>query len=101
VGGLDDEAARLFGAVQDWARRSFGEGSQAHLATGAPACEWCPLCQLVAVLRGERPEATEKIVAAGTAVLAALRAVLDPAPAPTASPRVQRIDLGGDPAGEQ
>jgi hypothetical protein len=24
----------------------------------APECRWCPLCQLLAVLRGERPEVT-------------------------------------------
>ena len=27
-------------------------------AGSAPECRWCPLCQLVAVLRGERPEVT-------------------------------------------
>ena len=30
---------------------------------GAPAaeCRWCPLCQLISVLRGERPEVTAAI----------------------------------------
>jgi hypothetical protein len=95
LGDIGDEAAKLLATVQEWARRTFGEGENAHLATGGPACEWCPLCQLVSVLRGARPEATEKIVAAGSAVLTALRAVLDhPAPTAQPQPRVQRIDLG-------
>ena len=76
-------------------------GTDPHVATGAPECEWCPLCQLVAVLRGERPEATEKLRTAGTAVMGALRAVLDAAPVTTSpaeppASRVQRIDLGGE-----
>jgi hypothetical protein len=94
---VGDEAGRLLEAVQDWARSTFGEGPTARMSTGAAECEWCPLCQLVAVLRGERPEATEKIVAAGTAVMSALRAVLDQGSRPTPSePRVQRIDLSDE-----
>jgi hypothetical protein len=94
-GTVGEEASRLLDAVHDWARHTFGEGASARMATGAPECEWCPLCQFVAVLRGDRPETTEKIVAAGTAVMSALRALLDQ---PTADPdeprpRVQRIDL--------
>jgi hypothetical protein len=27
-------------------------------APAAPECRWCPLCQLIAVLRGERPDVT-------------------------------------------
>ena len=30
-------------------------------AAAAPECRWCPLCQLIAVLRGERPEVTAAI----------------------------------------
>jgi hypothetical protein len=33
-----------------------GTGSAAGTSPGE--CRWCPLCQLVAVLRGERPEVT-------------------------------------------
>jgi hypothetical protein len=94
-GSVSDEAGRLLDAVQVWARNTFGEGSSARMSTGATECEWCPLCQLVSVLRGDRPEATEKIVAAGTAIMTALRSLLDqPAPpADDSHPRVQRIDL--------
>jgi hypothetical protein len=105
-GTIGDEAAKLLDAVQDWARRSFGDG--AHIATGAPECTWCPICQLIAVLRGDRPEISDKIADATASVVAALRAVVDAAPGPAGEarstppkpPRVQRIDLGADPAGE-
>ena len=101
-GSVGDEAAKLLEAVQDWARSTFGEGASARMSTGSPECEWCPLCQLVAVLRGDRPETTEKIVAAGTAMMSALRSLLDPPASPTdheeAPPaRVQRIDLTDEP----
>jgi hypothetical protein len=110
-GTIGDEAARLLDAVQDWARRSFGES--AHIATGAPECTWCPVCQLIAVLRGDRPEVSDKIADATASVVVALRAVVDAAAGHAdaaghvghpggAAPRVQRIDLGDgpDPAGE-
>jgi adenine-specific DNA glycosylase len=95
-GTLGDEAVKLLDAVQDWARRNLGDG--AHIATGAPECTWCPICQFIAVLRGERPEVNDKIADAATSLIAAVRAVVDAA-APSQSarsraPRVQHIDLG-------
>ncbi|HJQ44482.1 MAG TPA: hypothetical protein VJ831_15440 [Jatrophihabitantaceae bacterium] len=98
------EAMRVVAAVQDWARRSFpeaGPGPDGH--TGSD-CQWCPLCQFVAVLRGDRPELTERVAEAGAAFASAFKAMIDAAatnaagttprsaqsPAP---PRVQRIDL--------
>jgi hypothetical protein len=100
VGSIGEEATKLVETICDWARRTFSEASAAHIATGSPECEWCPLCQVVAVMRGERPEATEMLRTAGSAVIGALRAVLDAAPvtggpAEPAAYRVQRIDLGG------
>jgi hypothetical protein len=93
-GTIGDEAAKLLDAVQDWVRRNLGEGS--HIATGAPECTWCPLCQLIMVLRGDRPEISEKIADATASVVAALRTLLDAATSHTEpkAPRVQHIDLG-------
>jgi hypothetical protein len=56
----------------------------------------------MAVLRGERPEVTERVAEAGAALASAAKALLDAAgtarPGGSASepqpPRVQRIDLG-------
>lgn len=101
---LAEEVVRLLGAVQDFARQNFpaAQADHDHSGGGAPVCTWCPLCQFMAVLRGDRPEVTERVTEAGAALASALRAVLDaatagtPAGAPPAdpAPRVQRIDLG-------
>ena len=105
------EALRLVNAVQDWATRAFPAAAEEH-ANGT--CQWCPICQFVAVLRGERPEVTERVVEAGGALLSAFRAFVDatmPAGGPAGGgarradepdpeperPRVQRIDLGDEP----
>jgi hypothetical protein len=96
-GTIGDEAAKLLDAVQDWARRNLGSpDSGSHIATGAPECQWCPLCQLIMVLRGDRPEISEKIADATASVVAAVRTLIDAATTHTdrPQPRVQRIDLG-------
>jgi hypothetical protein len=106
---LAADALRLIGSAQEWARQTFSDvDAQAHADRhSGPECQWCPLCQFVAVLRGERPELTEKVAEAGVALMTVLRSALDAAanaspagqhradPEPR-GPRVQRIDLGGD-----
>jgi hypothetical protein len=103
-GPLADEALRLVSSVQDWARRSFPQDSD-HSSSD---CQWCPLCQFAAVLRGERPELTARVTEAGTAVVSALRALLDAAADASGAPgqhrhgtaadrpRVQRINLSDE-----
>jgi hypothetical protein len=71
---LGDEAQRLFAAVQDWARRTLPPPEE-HSAT----CQWCPVCSFVAVLRGDRPDVTERFAEAGAAVATAMRALFPPA----------------------
>jgi hypothetical protein len=88
--GAAAEAARLLAALQDWAREDVGE----HLATGAGECRYCPLCTAISVLRGDRPQVTDKLLEAGTAFLAAVRAAFEAPPAgDTPASRVTRIDL--------
>ncbi|TAM89388.1 MAG: hypothetical protein EPN43_07075 [Jatrophihabitans sp.] len=98
-GPVLEEAFRLAGAVRDWARATLPP------PTGDPRadCQWCPLCQFAAVLRGERPDVNDRLTEAGAAIVGALRSLLDPAaggahhhPASPggSQPRVQRIDLG-------
>ncbi|TNC28970.1 hypothetical protein [Amycolatopsis alkalitolerans] len=77
-------------------------------AEGA-GCGWCPLCAVVAVVRGERPEFVARLVEQLAQLVALLRAVLadrwdpehgfhmpgfspEPKPEP-ASPRVQHIPV--------
>jgi len=105
-GRFGDDTARVLSAVQDWAVRTFPESAEQH-ARGT--CQWCPICQFVAVLRGERPDVTDRVVEAGTALLSAFSALagafMDATAARAAGesshgepdaarPRVQRIDLG-------
>ncbi len=104
VGSIAAETAKLFEALQEWSRSTFGSGGPLgpeHIATGASECAWCPICQVIGVLRGERPELTDKISEAGSALVAAVRALLDsgtnphfPHAKPAPHPNVQHIDLG-------
>lgn len=124
VGSFSDEAARLADAVQAFAR---GEGrgrlSQAvgHMATGDDACCVCPLCTVIVLLRGERPELTGRLaeslagfVTAGQGLLETLSTVTaearDGAAAPSGAasaptsgndhgPRVQQVPLDDDEPG--
>jgi hypothetical protein len=102
-GPLGEEAAKLFAAAQDWFHRTLGDPATARIATGAPECAWCPLCQLVSVLRGDRPEITERFAETQVAVAGLLRALADAAGTMAAhggqhpnGSRVQKIDLGAD-----
>lgn len=107
TGPLAAEALRLVSSMHDWAQgwaeRGHGEPSDAHASSD---CQWCPLCQFVAVLRGERPDITERVAEAGTAITVVLRALVEGAaggggaaqqhrgPRPAPVPRVQKINLG-------
>ncbi len=105
-GAAAAQALRLLAGVQEWVRHDLGPHvaaaphvTAARLATGAPECRYCPLCAAIAVLRGDRPEVTEKLVEAGSALLTALRAVFEPVPAwPGAGPADHGAD---DPAGHR
>ena len=89
-------------------------GDESHEAgtEGGSTCGWCPLCAIVAVVRGERPEFAARVLEQLAQLVALLRAVLAdrwepdegvhmpgfrPAPRPAASetpaegPRVQHI----------
>ena len=53
VGTVVEEAAKLLGALSDWAKDAahlgadLGHGLDGHLATGAPECTYCPICRTV------------------------------------------------------
>lgn len=95
VGSAAEEAARLFSAVEDWARtRAGGLLDAEHLATGSAECRVCPLCQAIGAVRHVRPEAVEHLLDAAASFVAALRAT-GPAPgdAPPPGSRVEHIDV--------
>jgi hypothetical protein len=97
VGSAAEEAAKLFAAVEEWARtRAGGLLDSEHLATGAPECRACPVCQAISAARNVRPETVEHLLDAASSFVAALRTAApagpaDGAPAPGA--RVEHIDV--------
>ena len=104
-GPLADEAAKLIGAAQEWLHRVVGDPATARIANNSPECCWCPLCQLIATLRGDRPELTERLSETRAAFAGLLRALADAAAtagAPTEHAprpsRTHRIDLDADDA---
>jgi hypothetical protein len=83
----------------------------AAAAGQAPECQLCPICAGLAALRGARPEAVEHLVKAGAELFLAVRALLEGAAGPAATPArrgrrprpaagdaagngLQRIDVG-------
>jgi hypothetical protein len=107
-GPLGEEATRLLGAAQQWLHRVVLDPATAKVATGSPECCWCPLCQLIAAARGDRPELAERLseaMAAMTdlqgALAGLLRSVTETSSAAEAGQGppardVQRIDLSGE-----
>jgi hypothetical protein len=102
-GALGEEAVRLLIAAQDWFQRSVIATDTAKISTGAPECAWCPVCLLVAGLRGEG-ELAGRVGEVRSAVTGLLRAVADAAASPPAATpdsegavppqsRVHKIDL--------
>jgi hypothetical protein len=61
-------------------------------------CRWCPLCQVAAVVRGERPEVTaalaDVLATAATALRTFANSVAD---APTTAARPDDTDAGDPP----
>jgi hypothetical protein len=91
-----EEAARLFEAVQEWARRSSASAS-AHVATGSAECQLCPVCLLIGVLREARPEVAGHLLEAVGSLAAAVRAAVAAHEREWATRRssgVERIDIG-------
>ena len=69
--------------------------SGAAASTPQAACQWCPLCSLIALARGDRPELAGRVAEHASGLLVALRAVLQDRPPtePSGPPRVQRIEV--------
>ncbi|MGH3307271.1 MAG: hypothetical protein ACRDOX_06235 [Nocardioides sp.] len=93
VGSVADEAAKLFGALSDWARDhgpDLGHGlsglaSQAaasaeevneHIATGAEECTYCPICRTVHVVRLASPEVRTHLGMAAANLMQAAAGIL-------------------------
>lgn len=102
---MAEEAAKLFGAVEGWLHTARGgpapdeapddTGEGAHLG---PECRVCPICQLVHVVRGSRPELLEHLAEAATHLALALRVGIEQSEHRWAARRpdagVEHIDIG-------
>jgi hypothetical protein len=109
VGSAAEEAAKLLGAVSEWAREhgadvgtAFGGLAEqvsaaahdvnTHLATGED-CRYCPLCRAVQVYRSASPEVREHLATAVTSLAQAATALLATAVPQQRGSGVERIDL--------
>ena len=113
VGSLAEEAAKLLGALNGWAREQGGGLSDgvsdlsghasaaahdvsSHLATGAAECTVCPICRTVHAARHLSPDVKNHLASAAASLMHAAAAVLS-TPVPTErseeSGGIEHIDL--------
>lgn len=110
IGSLADEAAKLLGAFQGWAREHAGDLAEGvsglaghaasaasdvneHLATGAAECTYCPICRTVHVVRSLSPEVRDHLAVAASSLGQAIAALMaPPTPAPSED-EVEHIDV--------
>jgi hypothetical protein len=105
VGSVAEEAAKLVGAMSDWARQrgtpAWAEGLGAlthdvdeHLASGED-CRYCPLCRGIQVVRSASPEVREHLASAISSLAQAATAYLSTSPTDRAT-GVEHIDVAED-----
>ena len=114
VGSVGEEAAKLFGALSDWAKDQGSEyvGTAAgasnafaaavqdvgeHIATGSQDCRYCPVCQVIHAVRQTSPEVrTHLTVAASSLMQAAAGLLATHTGDQRGSAPVEKIDLDSD-----
>ena len=120
VGSAAEEAAKLFGALSDWARDHGSDLSTGlsglaghaaaaardvndHVATGSAECQYCPICRTVHAVRQASPEVRTHLAVAASSLMQAAAGILAtavPDEARAAAARgdgVEPIDLDADP----
>jgi hypothetical protein len=112
VGSVGEEAAKLFGALSDWAREQGHDHNATagaatsgfahavrevdqHLATGSAECRWCPVCQVVHAVRQTSPEVRAHLASAASSLVQAAAGLLATHTEPRSRPGVEKIDLDG------
>lgn len=116
VGSVAEETAKLLSALQGWAKDSGQQhASAAEQAAGGladtvrgmsaaighgPDCKYCPVCQVLNVVRETSPEVREHLAVAASSLLQAFQGVLATQIPEDAKPRragpVEKIDLDDD-----
>ena len=93
VGSVGDEAAKLLGAFSEWARDQGTDhaGSAAgaagtfaaavhdiseHIATDGDDCRYCPVCQVIHVVRQTSPEVRANLTLAASSLMQAAAGLL-------------------------
>jgi hypothetical protein len=114
VGSVGEEAAKLLGALSSWARdqgddyagsaadaagsfASAVKGVSEHIATGGEDCRYCPVCQVIHVVRNTSPEVRTHLSVAASSLMHAAAALLATDPEDRSkSSSVEKIDLDAD-----
>ena len=116
LGSVGDEAAKLFDALQDWAKDGGPAGAEGlagglvdgladqwrtvneHVANGGQDCTYCPVCQVIHKVRESNPEVRTHLAVAASSLLQAAATLIEArAPRPAADePQVTKIDLDDD-----
>ncbi len=103
VGSLGEEAAKLFEALSEQFGAAAGAVNE-HVATGGADCRYCPVCQLIGVVRTTSPEVRAHLTTAAGSLLQAVAGIMAThVPQDRTHDRHQRdrgpvehIDLDGD-----
>jgi len=110
VGSVGDEAAKLLGALSEWARdqgtdfaesatgaaTAFAHAAQdvsEHVATGSQDCRYCPVCQVIHAVRSTSPEVRTHLAVAASSLMQAAAGLLATSTEGRTSAPVQKIDL--------
>jgi hypothetical protein len=116
VGTVGEEAAKLLGALSEWARdqgtdyagtaagaaSSFAHAVRdvnEHIATDSAECRYCPVCQVIHVVRSTSPEVREHLSLAASSLMnaaAGLLATHTPGPSPSSVEKIDLDDSDGD-----
>ncbi len=94
-GPLAEEAAKLAEALSQWASNGFAQSVFSGMGESSE-CRFCPVCQVIRLAQGSKPEVFEHLADASASLLAALRAAVESSEASWASgkrPTSERIDI--------
>jgi hypothetical protein len=110
VGSVGEEAAKLLGALSEWARdqgtdyagtaagaaSSFAHAVRdvnEHIATDSAECRYCPVCQVIHVVRSTSPEVREHLSLAASSLMNAAAGLLATHTSGPSTAPVEKIDL--------
>ncbi|MET0999212.1 MAG: hypothetical protein ABWX73_10885 [Marmoricola sp.] len=111
VGSVGDEAAKLLGALSDWAKDqgtdykgsaagaagSFAAAVQdigTHIATEGEDCRYCPVCKVIHAVRQTSPEVRAHLTLAASSLMHAAAGLLATNTGQhDKGPSVEKIDL--------